>query len=373
MITKLLAAIAFIIGMLFTGTALADPPTANQVRVETIKDLHLKGMLTTEQEAQALSEVYKKADENLQEASETSWIRWLSWINLVKAVAVLALLICFWGIIKRLIKACWGWIVAVPAWLYQVVALGVTAVGLVAPQVFWASQSFYIALFCAFAVPMLLSWVVATYPKLAEALLALFSLGIPAGVIVSFWATVYFSGLAIWYDSQIFGFFAAVSFSSLFGFGMYYAPGVLYLDIRRSWAPVVVYSHTLALCAYVAAKHAGLPYIGLFGPGFEYYCSIALGIALLIEISPFMDDILGGALLRGLLVIGLANFGYGYFGEHAIGAIIDVCAVLILIDWLLYASWKTGLIIGTGVTGILLYFAALVMEHQGKAILALFA
>jgi hypothetical protein len=371
--TKLLVTIAFIIGMLFSGHVLADPPTANEVRVETIKDLHLKGMLTTEQEAQALSEVYQKADVKLQEASETSWTRWLSWVNLLKTIAIVALLICFSGIIKNMVKACWFLITGVPTWLYQLVLFGVTTLGLAVPETFSVSQSFYIALFCAFAAPMVAIWTITTYPKLTEAVLRFFSLGIPPSIVASFYAVLYFGVLTVCYDSQIFGFFAAVSFSSLFGFGMSYLPGTLYLDIRRNWAPVVVFSHTLVLMLYVALKHAGVPYVALFASGFEYYCSIALGIALLVEISPFMDRINGGALLRGATVITLANFGYSYFGEHAIGAIIDVCAFLIILDWLLWASWKTGMIIGTGVTGLLLYFGALVMENQGHRILALFS
>lgn len=291
---------------------------------------------------------------------------------MLKVLAVLALLVAFNGLIIKFIKWAWVTITMVPTYVYQSAFMACTLWLTLWPASIWASQAFYLALFGAFGNVLIVGWVLKTYPNVAELIKKMFSLGIPPYVLASFYGAVYFAVLAITFSSQIFGFFAAVCVSSMFGFGMFYMPGVLFLDIRKNATGALLISHTLILIAYVAAKHLSVPYLSLFAAGFEYYCPIGLGLAMLVGVSPWHGKGIGLNFLVTLIVFGLAMFGYSFYGEHGIGSIIGIFATLLLIEWVMYASWSGGLIIGTAVTGVLLYSIAMVLESNGRAILANF-
>jgi hypothetical protein len=109
----------------------------------------------------------------------------------------------------------------------------------------------------------------------------------------------------------------------------------------------------------------------LFSPGIEYYCTIALGVALLVGCSPFYkDEKLGPFLVMGIMIFILANIGFA-MGFKSIGSIIDVFMILVFLEWVLYMSWKGGFIIGSLITGLVLYGGALVLESNGRTILNL--
>lgn len=360
----------------FAAPALAAPEpaasaavsTVNGVKLDLINKLEADKYLTAVQAAEVKGK-YIGSDSEIAEADGTSWTRWLSWVNVLKVLAILALLIAFNGLIIKFVKFAWATITMVPTYVYQGVFLACTLWLTVAPATIWASQAFYLALFGAFGNALIVAWVLDTYPKVAEAIKKMFSLGIPPYVLASFYGALYFAVLAIAYSSQIFGFFAAVCVSSMFGFGMFYMPGVLFLDIRRNAVGALLISHTLILIAYVAAKHAAVPYLPLFAAGFEYYCPIGLGLAMLVGVSPWHRHGFGFNFLVALAIFGLAMFGYSFYSEHGIGAIIGIFAALLLIEWVMYASWCGGLIIGTAMTGAILYGIAMVLESNGRAIM----
>lgn len=356
------------------ATAWAAPPasapvaTANGVKLDLINKLEADKYLTAKQAAEVKSK-YIGSDSELAEASNDSWTRYITWVNLLKVLAIVALLIAFSGVIAKFVKWAWLVIVMVPTFIYQGAFLSVTLWMTIWPASLWASQAFYLALFGAFGNLLIVKWILKEYPSLAKAIKEFFSLGIPPYVLASLYGALYFAVLAVSYGSQIFGFFAAVCVSSAFGFGMFYMPGVLFLDIRKNATAALFISHIAILVAYVWAKHAGVPYLALFAPGFEYYCPIGLGLAMLVGVSPWYRHGVPLNFMLTVITFALAMFGYSYFGEHGIGAIIGIFATLVLLEWVMYASWSGGLIIGTLVTGVVLYGGALVLESNGRAIL----
>lgn len=368
LLAALLLLFAYATAWATPSASVTTPTTVNGVKLDLVNKLETDKYLTATQAAEVKSK-YIGSDAEIATSNEESWF---NWINLLKVLAVLALLIAFNGLIIKFVKWAWVAITKVPTYVYQGVFLACTLWLTIAPATIWASQAFYLALFGAFGNVMIVGWILKIYPNVAEFIKKMFSLGIPPYVLASFYGALYFAILAITFSSQIFGFFAAVCVSSMFGFGMFYMPGVLFLDIRKNATAAVLISHTIILILYVVAKHSALPYLPLFAAGFEYYCPIGLGLAMLIGVSPWNRGGLGFNFLIALAIFGLAMFGYSFYGEHGIGSIIGIFAALLLIEWVMYASWHGGLIIGTAVTGVILYGAAMFLEANGRAILSNF-
>lgn len=366
---RILAIIAFAMMMFFpvahAGTA---PQTANQVKQELVQKLVADGYMTAASAAEATTKYVK---EDVAVAAEESWTRWLSWVNLLKVVAVILFLIAFSGVIVKIGKGLWGLITAIPTYVYQGVFLLATATATIQPALQPMAQGFYFALFGAFANLIIIGWIIQTYPQVQAFLKKLFSLGIPEYVIASAWATAYFGALALTYDSQVFGFFAVAAFSGMFGFGLYYMPGVLFLSTKEGAIQALVWSHTILLVAYgIALQTVTIPHLSLFQGGIEYYCTIALGVAFLITTTPFgRGDTFAKAIIPLIICTVLANYGYAVYDMHAIGAVFDVFLVLIALEWIMYAAWSGGLIIGTFVSGILLFSASLFFERHGHAVM----
>lgn len=181
--------------------------------------------------------------------------------------------------------------------------------------------------------------------------------------VASFWGMVYFGALTLAYQSQIFGFFAAICLSGILSFGMYYRPGVLTLFFNDKATGAVIWGHLVVLAAYSITKVMGLlpAQAGLFAIGLEYYCTIALGVGFLVGASPFTRRS-GGFLITFLVVFVAAMIGYYLYDLKVVGSIICVFAVLLFLEWIGYLSYKTGFLVGTFVCGIVLFVASLLME-----------
>lgn len=350
------------------ASSAAVTQTVNSVKLNLLKALEQDKVLTSEQ-VKAATAKYIGSDSEIVAAAQDQESRWFSWVGALKVAAVLAFLIAFSGVIAKIVGWCWMIIVAVPTYIYQGAFLACTMWLTLFPSTVWVSQAFYLALFGAFGNIMIVSWILKVYPKVAMFIKNMFSLGIPPYVLASLYGALYFGVLAVAYGSQIFGFFTAVCVSAAFGFGLFYMPGVLFLDIRKNAVLPLFVSHVLILAAYVWAKQAGVPYLALFASGFEYYCPIALGLAMLVGVSPWYKEGTGVNALIAVVTALLALFAYSYFGEHGIGTIVLIFFCLLLAEWVMYASWHGGLIIGTAATGALLYGGALVLESNGRAIL----
>jgi hypothetical protein len=225
-----------------------------------------------------------------------SWKDYLSWINFVKVLGVICLLIAFSGMIKKVIAGLWVFIAAVPMILYQAVFLGVGIVGIFRPDLISVSQQFYVALFFAFANLIVIGWIISTHKKIEEFIAKLFKLGIPPSCLASFYGMIYFAALAYFYQSSIFGFFAAVCLSGVFSFGLYYMPGVLYLNFKESMLPAVVFGHLAVLAIYTFMFKTHPEYTMFFDAGIQYYCTVALAVGLQFDASNFKSLALNGSL-----------------------------------------------------------------------------
>jgi hypothetical protein len=371
----LLSVLALWLGLFFTPAFAAETPqTAGAVKLELIKQLESDGYLSQKLAQEAKTKYVNPAELAVPLAAkavaenEPSFLeRYFTLANFFKLVAILLLLVATSGFIAKLAAGLMFIIVQVPKEVYQTVFLGVSLTLTFFPELVWASQAFYLALFGAFANVMLFAWVIESHPKLQRALAQLFKLGLPPMSVASFWGMLYFGSLALMYQSQVFGFFAVVCLSGISSFGMYYRPGVLTLHFNEKATSAVVWGHLLVLAAYCAMKITGhLPVqADLFAIGLQYYCTIALGVGFLVGASPFgrFTGETGGFLLLFVVTLVLAIVGYHMYDLKVIGSILCVFGVLLALEWIGYLSYKSGFLMGTFVMGLVLYGGSLVMEN----------
>ncbi len=307
------------------------------------------------------------------EASTTiNWTQYLSWINFIKVAGCALLIIAFWGFIKIIIKSTWHIITKVPAIIYQAVFLGLSLYGTFFPEKIWESQYFYVALICSFTNLLILGWITFTYQIIFHYLSKIFNFGIPLATIGSFWAMIYFGALAIGYESTIFGFFSAIALSGIFTFTIMYSPGVLFLYFKENALAAVVFGHILILSAYIAIYHSGIaqPYIQYFNAGIQYYCTIALGVGLLVGASPFYKQSQALAYFVLFILIVVASTGlYFFLDMTTVATILFIFFVLVFVEWIGYIGFKTGWVVGCALVGAMLYGFSLLLESYGPMIL----
>jgi hypothetical protein len=371
----LFGVLALCLGLFFSPAFAADAPqTAGQVKLELLKQLEKDGYLSQKLADEAKLKyvdpkevsvpLAKPGNADAAKAEPSFYERYVTLANFFKLVAVVLLLVWASGFIAMFAKGLIFVIIAVPKEVYQTVFLALTLTMTLRPELLWASQAYYLVLFGAFANVMLAFWVIESHPKLEAALKQLFKLGIPPMSVASFWGMLYFGALAIAYQSQVFGFFAAVCLSGILSFGMYYSPGILTLFFNEKATGAVIWGHLVVLAGYSIAKVMGvLPaQVGLFAIGLQYYCTIALGVGFLVGASPFSKNP-GGFLAMFIAVFVAAMAGYYIYDLKVIGSIICVFAVLLFLEWVGYLSYKTGFLVGTFVMGIVLFVASLLMEN----------
>lgn len=308
----------------------------------------------------------------IENKTASKWTDYLSLINFIKVCAVILLLYTFSGVLTKTIKAFWHLIVQVPTYIYQLAFLGASITATIAPQLISTSQSFYIALFGAFANIILLGWIFSTYPKLEIMLMKIFNLGIPLACILSFFGMIYFSALALTYQSEIFGFFAAVCLSGIFSFGLYYSRGTLWLHFKDSALSSVVFGHLIVLGIYAFIHTNGMfaDQLVLFSTGLEYYCTIALCTGLLVGSAPwYKENTTGLYTLLFVLVFVASILGYFFLDLKVIGGIVSCFFVLFCLEWISYLSFRAGALIGAGVLGSSLFGLAMLLEKFGSSII----
>lgn len=307
-----------------------------------------------------------------QAKATVNWTQYLSWINFLKVAGSALLIIAFWGFIKIVIKNTWHIITLVPPCIYQAVFLCASIFASIFPEYIWESQAFYVALIASFTNLIILGWIVVTYQQIIFFLEKIFNFGIPLPTIASFWAMIYFGIFAIAYESSIFGFFAAIALSGIFSFTMMYSPGVLFLYFKENALAAVVFGHILVLLAYTGVWYSGIadPYAQYFNAGIQYYCSIALGVGLLVGASPFYKPEQAGAyFMLFLLVVAGATGAYFFLSMTAMATILFIFFVLVFVEWIGYVGFKAGWVAGCAVVGAMLYGFSLLMESFGPIIM----
>lgn len=356
----------------------AEPQSAGQVKIDLLKQLERDGFLSNKLANEAKEKYVDPRELSVPlavpgaaPAKESLWDRYVSWTNVLQVVGIAFLVVAFGGYIARVATWAMVLIIQVPKKLYQTVFLTATATATLRPDLIWASQAFYLALFGAFANIILLAWLIESHPKLQAALAKLFNLGLPPASVISFWGMLYFGALAVGYQSQIFGFFAAVCLSGVLTFAMVYRPGVLTLFFHQKGTPAVVLGHLAVLAVYAALKISGnLPeQVALFAVGLEYYCAIAMGVGFLVGASPFVREKgTGGYFSLFILVLFAAMAGYFFYDLKVIGSIVCTIGVLLALEWISYLSYKTGFLVGTTAVGASLYAGALLLERYAHFI-----
>lgn len=367
--------IIFSLIFFYSGSLLAEKSAAD-IKTELILEMKKDGYLNDTAADEAARKYITEADKqfivspNKSNTSTISWREYLSWINFFKVTGVIFFLVAFSGIIKKIIAGLWGLIVKVPIIFYQLLFLSGTITGTIRPGLFWESQSFYIALFSSFANIMLLSWIISSHEDFRKFLQKLFKLGIPPECIASFWGMIYFAGLAFAYKSQIFGFFAAVSLSGMLSFTVYYLPGTLFLYFKEEMLNAVIFGHLLVLSIYIALFKQTPELTEYFNIGMQYYCTIALGVGLIVGASPFYK-IEKAPLYAGLFILlfFLASFGYFFFDLKVMASITFVFFILFILEWIGFFGYQTGLIIGSAIIGGSLFALGLLLEKYGSMII----
>lgn len=301
---------------------------------------------------------------------DVGWTEYLSWVNFFKLVAVALLLFAFSGFIRKILKKIWHIVALAPAYVYQSVFLAGFVFALIAPHAVWASQAFYVALFAAFGVLIVVSWIFTVYPKTLLVLAPLAHV-MPLPTLGAALLTFYFGGLALLYHSQVFGFFACVAFSGILSFSLFYMPGVLSLNFKESALPAMVWGHILAIAAFIGAYYSGIASTELsyFNAGLQYYFSTALGVALLVGASPWYRRSSAGLYVMLALVVAVAASALYFLPFSGLATVLLGFVILIFLEWLGYLGFKTHWIVGCALTGGTLYAAALLLERYGSTLM----
>jgi hypothetical protein len=300
----------------------------------------------------------------------SSWSKYLTLFNIIKVIGIAFLLFAFRGFITKMIVRYIKIIKKVPVEIYQAVLAIASVVGTIHPQWYWASQAFYVALFCSIANLVLLGWIAESHEKIAKAIIKFFNFGIPAETVASLLGVVYFGTLSIIHHSQIFGFMTAICISATFSFTMFYNVGVLFLYFKENALLAMIVGHLVVLGGYIALMHndAVASYLVNFNSGIQYYCTIAIGVALLVGASPFEfsrknTGETGFYVLLFIVLAVLAVVGYSFMDVQVMASIILCFFVLFLIEWVGYLGFQGGVIFGSFILGGSLYALALVLEH----------
>ncbi|GAA3921221.1 hypothetical protein [Litoribacillus peritrichatus] len=351
----------------------------SRIIVETIDKLVQDGFLTEENAQYAKEQYVTGASETSESAGKgITWSGYFSLTGAVKFLAVAFLLFAFRGIISNLVDTFFRIIMLVPTVVYQGCASIFAGVLTFAPQWIWPSEAFYLALTGSLLQLLVIGWVFVIYEKFGDALIKLLSLGMKPHVMAGVYLAIYFSVLAIMYQSSTFGVFAVASFVFATGFVIYQlAYGVALGVDDESYLPIVIYSNFLVLLIYglITVTGVTVPYIEHFAFGIEYVCSLALSVCLLISALPWSKEDKGfnAACFLMVLSFALALIGAKLFELTTISAFMNTCFTLWILSWVGYWGTKGGFIVFSLIASVSLYGLALLLEnHANYFVLGLF-
>ncbi len=225
-------------------------------------------------------------------------------------------------------------------------------------------------MFSAFFNILIIGWIVVTYETIILKVIEFFTFfKLKPEIQISLLGMVYFGVLSVTYQSQVFGFFTAICFSGVLSFGMTYFPsyGMLSLHLDENYLPHAVLGHIVGLLAYIYALQYNVPNIEYFKVGAQYYCAVALCVALLIGASPFYNRKHALVYAQIFTLVTIATVaGYYYLGIEGIGTILVCGYILLMLEWLAYIGYKAGLIVGCLGVGSALFGLGLAFERAGQ-------
>lgn len=380
----ILSFMALVLG-LWMAPAIAQEPvpsTVGQVKLDLLKQLESDGYLSATLRAEATAKYVKPAELQMPLAEparatelqgrslqERHW----SWVGGFKALGVLVLFVSVCTFIFYAMPS----LLTGPKEVYQALFLALGGVLTLRPELLWPHQPYFLALFGAFFTLLILRWVLLTHPRLMDALNKVFDLGVAPMWVASFLGMLYFGGLALHYQSQIFGFAAAVCLSGVLSFSLYYRQHLLNFSLPPTGVHAVALAHLLVLGGYLVAKVTGqLPaQASLFAVGLEYFCTIVMGIAFM-RCATTDSGHFNATTLSYLALFAVVAFaaiaGYHLFDLKVVSSVIVVFGALTALQWIGHLCLKMGLamgvISGTALLGSALYGGAFLVERYGHLI-----
>ncbi len=366
---------------LFFMTGMCMAQNLGEVKTGFVNEMQNKGYITQGQATQIKQEMISKEDFNKQVAPSVEIAKGddtvqktistqslLSFSNFLIVSGIFVLIAFFWKSIKNLI-------IQVPAIIYQALFLGVSVAATIYPEKFSSSYSFYVVLAASLMNLMIIGWMAVTYKEIAEKIVAKFAflakIGLRAETVMCMWLMVYFGFFAITQESKLFGFFAAVAFSGIFSFVIISFPGAVGLGQTRNIPNALIFSHLIAFAIFIVMGVNGIAseYTKYFATGIQYYCTLAIGITLLIE-SSFWSGKNKATYSMGLIVVTLlANFFGAMFNLTASAAIMNVLMVVWIIEWVGYVSFSVGALGGLLFSGLTLVGMGVLIDKYASTLL----
>ena len=345
-----------------------------QIILTTISKLENKGYITSKNATEAKKEfvfdnkelIQKIKNSNTTQApSDISWTEYISFINIIKLLSLLGFLFVFRGIIMNFIDL----FTKVPVAIYQLTLLVFSVTLTFFSNDLWASQSFYLSNFGVIANIMVLAWIVYYYEDFFQKIFKLFSLNLPANVVVGFYLMLYFGFFAISLESTLLGLLSVVSFSAMFSFIMGSTGTCTYIGYEKEdYMNISMIVNGIILFAYsfIVVNNISVPYIEYFSVGIEYVCSLAFIVVLLINGS-FYNQGKDGFLLAVLLMFvsfGLSIAGIYLFDMSVIPVIINTGFFIFILGWIGYLGIHINALFTIFVMSCLLYGVALLVEAR---------
>lgn len=359
------------------NTTLDKGQTLAGIKTELIENLKNDGLITTDNAAIAMQKYVSDLNESkdILVKDDTGWRSHVTLSNAMKLIGVLLLVFACSGMIHKIIRACWIVIAAIPIIVYQLAALSATVTATVAPALIWESQSFFVVLLGSILNLVIIAWILDSYPTLMNIVKQFFKLGIPVECVGLFYLSIYLGSLAVYQMSAI---FATATLASLVGLVLFSTVhGIQKILKKKAIEPTEnlftgILAGTLSfwLAVYVALKMTNvLPaYVDLFNVGVQYFIIIGLAFTFQVYTTPFA----GHTKFDAFPMIGTALLGvfgivaYTTLGMQVSATLIFCSFVILMLQWIVYYSFKVGVIFGSAVVGALLYGAALLVESYGS-------
>jgi hypothetical protein len=290
---------------------------------------------------------------------------------MLKVFGVLLLIAMFWQVIVLVLAGIGELFAHIPQRLLSVFVAAPLLVGLLRPELVWASQAEYVAMFCALTVLPALTWVAVAYfgeDRIQRVITRAMERWALPELLMAIGAC-YVGYFAHAFNSKLMGFIAVMLLTGLTSFQVRIWPGVVSLGVRKMRLLQAVFGNLAILGVFLAIRYYGLypVWADVFTAGFQYFNSLALAVALSIGATLFFRKEGEKSHLWYLacfFVVTLGAMGaYALMGEHVIGITLCGFFALTLFEWLSYYAFRAHFILGAALCGSLLYVGGMLIEQ----------
>ena len=341
--------------------AMADTAHDNSVRAELIDQMFKDGYLQAQQATEA-SVKYTG------EARASSWKELLTWSAMLKTAGILLFVVAFWKTLALIPKHLFLLLMQVPRQVYQALFLTASIGVMLYPEMVFPTQVFYVVLFNSIALLSIVMWIILTNKPVEAFLQAITK---PLGDTVTSLLfgsalTAYFLYFTMGYQSQIFGLLT-----------MIFATCTLMVAIGSVWTPKSNTGHYLVVAGclpfllafqFASQQAVSSQYYQMsawFALGAHYYLPLILSIAFFFGSAPEQRGV--HPFITLMMFCGFAvgmGWAYAMYNHQVAGSIVMVGAVLAVMHWIFYWSFKNlGVIGGLFIGGSVLFGAGVYLER----------